>query len=105
MTIAPPGEWLQTANKAPSRSSYARDGDIVSGTVHTYHSRPGVMLLSLHDMSGRDLEVDRADLKRVVDNPRCGDRFAFRLHIDSTSGKLTASRIQWLAPGQTIDDR
>jgi hypothetical protein len=61
------------------------------------------MLIALHDGSGRDIEVERHVLKTLVDCPRLGDRFRFRLHIDTKSGKLSATDIAWLAPGETIN--
>ena len=83
--------------------SLARDGDTVSGTVSEI--RRGMMLVSLHDASGRDVPILLGELKRHTDYPRIGDRFEFGLHIDAKSGELTATRVSYLPQGQTINDR
>ena len=91
-------QFLGGRNTTPTNHNFARNGDVVSGTVSEIRARDGMMLISLHDSSGRDVEVSREELKRHK-HPKIGDRF--RLLVDAKSGKLTAKAIAYLAPGET----
>lgn len=65
------------ANLPPASFQWALNGQRTSGTVYSVRSRDAMLVLALHDGSGREVEIERAELKRVVDNPHIGDRFAF----------------------------
>lgn len=87
-------------NMPPTISCWALNGKRTSATVYSVRSRDAMLVLALHDGSGREVEIARAELKRVVDNPHIGHRFAFTLTAERDK-PLRAEGTEWLAPGQT----
>ena len=91
---------IASPNLPPNRADdFAKDGAVTSGTISGQRTDTKT-LLSLHDGSGREVAVSRLELQQILHTPRLGDRFKFRLAIDSKSGTLSASSIVWLAPGE-----